>query len=101
MAKSKTEESAEQAPWRTVALCRRVQTIAYPTGIQRYVGGELEEMPARVEVLRPCEHWSFVDVDGPEQLEDLRASLAAEVEDLRARAANLGYELVASGTKPV
>lgn len=121
MAKSKSSEVAEpEAPapeaagvdaapesapapvvWRTVALCQRVQTIAYPSGVQRYLGGEIEDQPTRVEVLRACEHWSLIDLENPEQLDDLRASLASEVEDLRARAARIGYDLVQSGAKPV
>ncbi len=85
------------AVWRTVALCQRVQTIAYPSGVQRYLGGEIEDQPARVEVLRACDHWSLIDLESPEQLDELRASLASEVEDLRARAARIGYDLVQSG----
>lgn len=92
----------ESAPapvvWRTVALCQRSQTVAFPQGVQRYLGGEIEDQPARVEVLRACEHWSLIDIESPEQLDDLRASLASEVEDLRARAARIGYDLVQSGS---
>ncbi len=99
------ESLAEPAPiddrpvWRTVALARRHATVAFSLGCISYQGGEIEEDPSRVEVLRTVEGFEMIDLRGTEQLEELRADLAAEVASLVARAERIGYALVRQGAR--
>jgi hypothetical protein len=86
-------------PWRTVALCQRSQAVAFADGMYRYLGGEIEDQPSRVDALRPCDGWQFVELEGPEQLSDLRDSLEREVAELSKRAAAIGYDLVRNGSQ--
>jgi hypothetical protein len=93
-AAEETPTPPEPAVWKSVAFARTACTIAYSFGLVRYVGGDVEEEPSRVEVLRACSGFDVVDVSSPEHLAQMRADLAAEVDDLRARAERIGYTLV-------
>lgn len=86
-------------PWRTVAFARAACSIAYPWGVVAYLGGDLEDEPSRVEVLRSVGGWDLVDIESPEHLEQLCAERAQELESLAQRAAALGYRLLRSGQK--
>jgi len=85
-------------PWRTVAIARRECTIAYRDGNARYLGGEWETSPGRVEQLAGCEeYFRFVPVESQEHLEYLQNRFARDTELLREAAREMGYVLVRDG----
>jgi hypothetical protein len=85
--------------WRTIALATRPCTVAFSLGCVSYLGGEIEEDPARVAVLRTLEGFEFIELEHPSDLDRVRASLTKEVDDLTRRAQAIGYKLVRQGVR--